>query len=124
MRETSWNRDLWQAATANTAASHSGELTLEILREAVRAIEALDIPKPMKFDVYGSTLIGDQCYEIPPSPEFEWCYPKDWKERRMLIVPERRLEEIVDAMRKAGADVRVKPRYGAPSEDPAAKVQS
>jgi hypothetical protein len=98
----------WDAMTAANIAADDGEgLTLEKLQAAIDSI-----PKPPpepKFDLFGSPAISE-AYEIDMTKTMPELMPPGSKGRRFLVVPKDRLLWWYDALRKAGADVRLEPR--------------
>lgn len=108
-----------------------GCLTVDKLREMQRLLDQItkDMPQAEHFDLYGHDLPNlEKCYILDPLKVHEQMYGKgplgrlSWlgkilagaeRDRKMLIVPRVRLEEIYFQLRALGLDVRLEPRYGA-----------
>lgn len=116
----------WGNTTANNAPGDT--LTAEKLRETMRNLQAF--VQPDAFDIYGHDLedqerafildrrkLNEGLFGVRDR-EYSWIrrlLDGPELDRKMLVVPRPRLEETYFALRAKGIDVRLEPRYGAPS---------
>lgn len=92
-------------------------LTAKALLDMIEeTMKRLGPPPPLtSFDVYAHPTITE-AYELNLEKTLPDLMPIfQPRGRRTLIVPKDRLKEIVRSLMEAGADVRIEPRYGAPS---------
>lgn len=99
-------------------APEEGLTSAKLLQMMEETMKRLGPPPPStSFDLYGHPTITD-AYELNLEKTLPELMPLfQPRGRRTLIVPKDRLESIARTLRDAGADVRIEPRYGAPSAE-------
>jgi hypothetical protein len=115
-----------EQTVANNSVDAPG-LTAAKLRAMARTVE--DYVQPDAFDLYGHDLPDqEQAYILDRRAAHKALFKglESWQydlitrhspelDRKLLIVPRRRLEEMYRALKAQGRDVRLEPRYGAPA---------
>lgn len=97
--------------TSSDANTSRPTLTARELIGIVNSVMSLPQIPSTAFDIYGSPGLTE-AHEVQVEKMPTELRPPGSKGRRLLVVPKDELESWADRLRKAGADVRVEPRYG------------
>lgn len=100
-------REIVDPLQQSIATASSRSLTSRKLLDMMAQLPILNVPPSPAIDLYGHDLNPEQMYEIKAPPASLGLMPRF---RRVIVVPNSRIDVIYQQMRALGMDVRLKPR--------------